>query len=74
MARQGPSGSLGAHQGEGAAFCSGYCVNLAGPLGLAFFPLSNIKCMKALAAGTRPMVWAKLQTSEVTNCGKQEKE
>lgn len=29
--------------------------------------------MKALGAGTRPMVWAKLQTSDVTSCGKQEK-
>lgn len=54
MARQGPSGrkSLGAHQGEGAAFCSGYCANLAGPLGFAFLQLSDRKCIKALAAGT----------------------
>uniref|UniRef100_A0A8C0V336 Probable acyl-CoA dehydrogenase 6 n=1 Tax=Cyanistes caeruleus TaxID=156563 RepID=A0A8C0V336_CYACU len=54
--------------------CSSYCVNLAGPLQFAFFQLSDIKCIKALPAGTRPMVWAKLQTSEITNCGKQEKE
>lgn len=76
MARQVPQGrkSLGAHQGEGAAFCSAYCVNFAGPLGFAFFQLSDIKGIKALAAGTRPMVWAKLQTSEIINCGKQEKE
>lgn len=54
MARQGSSGrkSLGAHQGEGAAFCSGYCANLAGPLGFAFLQLSDMKCIKALAAGT----------------------
>lgn len=35
---------------------------------VCFFQLSDIKCIKALAAGTRPMVWGKLQISEISSC------
>lgn len=69
MAGQGPleRSSLGGHQGRGS--CLLQCM---APWS-CFCPLSGIKGMKALAGGTRPMVWAKLKSSEEASCSKQEK-
>jgi len=67
--------ALGFTKGEAAASCSAVTnvLYLAGPPSFPFIHYLMEKCMKVLGAGTRPMVWAKLQTSEETSCGKQEK-